>query len=52
MNKFINGMIAGAVVSASAVTAVNMVNQTSKKTHKTIGGTLHKLGDMADNMQK
>lgn len=52
MKKFVSGIITGAVVSAGTVTAMNMVAQNNKKQHKTIGGTLHKLGDMADNIKK
>lgn len=53
MNKFITGVIAGATVS-SAISMVTMNNQKDKKVHseKTIGKTLHKLGDMADDMTR
>ncbi len=59
MNKFIGGLITGAVVSASAVTAMNMVHKQEKKREKhpanvanmgNIGTALHKLGDMAENI--
>lgn len=52
MKKFVSGVIAGAVVgSATSVVAQNMTN-IKRKEHKTIGKTLHSLGDMADNFRK
>ncbi|MFI3226150.1 MAG: hypothetical protein R3Y09_01960 [Clostridia bacterium] len=55
MSKFINGMIAGVVVGSATSMVVNSMHgtdKTSKKTHKTLGKTLHSLGDMAENIAK
>lgn len=51
MKKFVNGMITGAVMSAGAVTAMNMMSNSTKK-QNSVGTALHKLGDMADNIKK
>lgn len=56
MNKFVNGIIAGMVVGSAASVAVNNMNNSSgakkQDPKKSIGKTLHSLGDMAENLGK
>lgn len=51
MKKFMSGVITGAVVGSTANIIMNN-NKPKKKESKTIGKTLHSLGDMADNITK